>query len=261
MAGLFSKKNKKDKDDGSSNRHQGQPSSGSEYSQSPYPQQGHPNQPSIYSTSYVTTGTDIYVHGGIVKGSAQKDVYVIDPHFGGKDAKGKATDALYVLHTGRKEWNRPLIQTLLPAPRHSHAACVIGTVMYITGGQLSGYYLNDIVSFDMKTLNGKRPNWTTIEPKSDLPPARAGHCAAAYDGKVYIFGGADDQYYYNDIWCFDPQTSRWEAVPAYGTLPPSRQGHTACVIDDTMYIYGGMNFEDQLLGDLCAFRFRGNENE
>jgi len=71
------------------------------------------------------------------------------------------------------------------------------------------------------------------------------------------FGGADDKYYYNDIWCFDPQTKRWEAVPAYGNLPTSRQGHTCCVIDDTMYIYGGMNHEDQLLGDLCAFKFTG----
>ncbi|KAF9343975.1 Negative regulator of mitotic exit [Mortierella sp. AD094] len=107
----------------------------------------------------------------------------------------------------------------------------------------------------MKTLNGKHPKWTLIEPKSGLPPARAGHCAASYEGKVYIFGGADDKYYYNDIWCYDPQTNKWEAVPAYGTLPASRQGHTVCVIGDTMYIYGGMNFEDQLLGDLCAFKF------
>ncbi|KAH7054904.1 hypothetical protein BKA57DRAFT_389578, partial [Linnemannia elongata] len=69
------------------------------------------------------------------------------------------------------------------------------------------------------------------------------------------FGGADDKYYYNDIWCFDPSNKRWEAVPAYGTLPTSRQGHTCVVIEDTMYIYGGMNHEDQLLGDLCAFKF------
>jgi hypothetical protein len=128
MAGLFSKKTKKDKDDASSSntsRHQGQPSSSSDFSQSPYPNQ--PHQPSVYSSksslqqqqhqgsvlsatsfsthqsnahgpwssgmamstnpfprfahtaAYVTTGTDIFVHGGIVKGSAQKDLYVIDP--------------------------------------------------------------------------------------------------------------------------------------------------------------------------------------
>lgn len=71
--------------------------------------------------------------------------------FGGKDAKGKTSDTLYVFHTGRKEWNKPSIQSLQPAPRHSHAACVIGTIMYVTCGQLSGFYMNDIVAFDMKT--------------------------------------------------------------------------------------------------------------
>ncbi|KAG0309489.1 Negative regulator of mitotic exit [Dissophora globulifera] len=217
-------------------------SSGVVMSTNPFPRFAH-------TASYVTTGTDIYVFGGIVKGSAQKDVFVIDPqslhcqqlpvggntppamsghsavalgqyiiYFGGKDPKGKPTDALYVLHTGRKEWNKPLIQTLLPAPRHSHAACVIGTVMYIIGGQFSGYYMNDIAAFDLKS-------W------------------------------ADDKFYYNDIWCYDPQTNKWEAIPAYGTLPMGRQGHTTTVINDTMYIHGGMNFEDQLLGDVCAFRF------
>ncbi|KAG0290275.1 Negative regulator of mitotic exit [Linnemannia gamsii] len=254
-------------------------SSGVVMSTNPFPRFSH-------TASFVNTGNDIYVYGGIVKGSVQKDIHVIDAqslhcqilpvggdapsaanghtavslgqyvmYFGGKDAKGKTSDSLFVFHTGRKEWNKPSIQSLQPAPRHSHAACVIGTIMYVTCGQLSGFYMNDIAAFDMKTLNGKNPVWTMIEPKSSMPPARAGHCAASYDGKVYIFGGADDKYFYNDIWCFDPSNRRWEAVPAYGNLPTSRQGHTCCVIEDTMYIYGGMNHEDQLLGDLCAFKF------
>lgn len=157
MAGLFSKKSKRDKDDASSAssttnnnnaHHQARPSnstvrdngstnnsithSQSDYSRhSPYSQhQQHPSGPSVYSSknslqqssqqhlqysatsfsthhsastsnltgpwssgqvmstnpfprfahtaSFVTTGTDIYVFGGIVKGSAQKDVHVID---------------------------------------------------------------------------------------------------------------------------------------------------------------------------------------
>ncbi|KAF9391883.1 Negative regulator of mitotic exit [Podila verticillata] len=239
-----------------------------------------------HTASHVSTGTDIYIFGGIVKGSPQKDVHVIDfqslhcqrlpiggdsppatsghtavtigqyvMYFGGKDAKNKCNDVLYVLHTARKEWNRPTFLGLLPPPRHSHAACVVGTTMYIFGGRLNSYYLNDIAAFDMKSLNGKNPKWNQLEPISQLPPARAGHSAAAYDGKVYIFGGADDKYYYNDIWCYDPKTNGWEAVPAYGVLPTSRQGHTVAVLDDTMYIFGGMNHEDQLLGELCAFKF------
>ncbi|KAF9946493.1 Negative regulator of mitotic exit, partial [Mortierella alpina] len=260
-----------------------------------------------HTASYVHTGTDIYVFGGVVKGSAQKDMHVIDSrkcdqsfmrisipslssfkfetlscqtlplsgsdsppplsghtavtlgqyimYFGGKDVKNKCSDSLYVLHTVRKEWNKPTILGLLPAPRHSHSACVIGTTMYIFGGQFNSYYLNDIASFDMKSLNTASPKWNRLEPASDLPPARAGHCAAAHDGKIYIFGGADEQFFYNDIWCYDPLTNKWEAVPAFGVLPTSRQGHASTVVDDTMYIYGGMDHEDQLLGDLSAFKF------
>ncbi|KAK3812816.1 MAG: hypothetical protein J3Q66DRAFT_346689 [Benniella sp.] len=239
-----------------------------------------------HTASYVQTGADVYLFGGVVKGSAQKDMHVIDfqslhcqllpsvgdspppttghtavtlgqyiMYFGGKDAKNRCSDALYVLHTVRKEWNRPEIEGLLPPPRHSHSACVIGTTMFIFGGQLNGYYLNDIFAFDMKSLNTSNPKWSRLEPASEFPPARAGHCAAAYDGKVYIFGGADEQFFYNDIWSYDPQSNKWEAVPAFGVLPSSRQGHAACVVDDTMYIFGGLNHEDQLLGDLSAFKF------
>ncbi|KAF9168790.1 Negative regulator of mitotic exit [Actinomortierella ambigua] len=240
-----------------------------------------------HTASFVSTGADIYVFGGIVKGSPQRDVYVVDSqtlhcqtlqiagsdappamsgqsavtlghyimYFGGKDAKGRSGDSLYVLHTIRKEWNKPVIQGHLPPPRHSHTASVIGTTMYIFGGRFNGYYLSDMASFDMKSLNGNNPRWNKIEPAGPTPPARAGHCAAVYDGRIYIFGGADDQYFYNDIWCFDPAFNRWEAVPAYGVLPTSRQGHAACVLDDTMYIFGGMNHEDQMQGDLCAFKF------
>ena len=78
-------------------------------------------------------------------------LHLLQIDFGGKDAKGKTSDTLYVFHTGRKEWNKPSIQSLQPAPRHSHAACVIGTIMYVTCGQLSGFYMNDIVAFDLKT--------------------------------------------------------------------------------------------------------------
>ncbi|KAF9199109.1 Negative regulator of mitotic exit, partial [Haplosporangium sp. Z 27] len=136
-----------------------------------------------HTASYVHTGTDIYVFGGITKGTTQRDLHVIDfptlqcqslqaigadnppptaghsavtlgqyiMYFGGKDSKNKCSDSLYVLHTVRKEWNKPMIHGLLPAPRHSHAACVIGTTMYIFGGQFNGYYLSDIASFDMKS--------------------------------------------------------------------------------------------------------------
>jgi len=40
--------------------------------------------------------------------------------------------------------------------------------------------------FFFKIVNTSNPKWSRLEPASELPPARAGHCAAAYDGKVYM---------------------------------------------------------------------------
>lgn len=72
--------------------------------------------------------------------------------FGGWDpTTGQCDDSLHVLHTARKEWNRPPIQGQLPTPRHSHSGCSVGTTMYVFGGQVDNYYLGDIAAFDMKT--------------------------------------------------------------------------------------------------------------
>lgn len=72
--------------------------------------------------------------------------------FGGWDsATGQCDDSLHVLHTGRKEWNKPPVNGPLPTPRHSHIGCSIGTVMFIFGGQVDNFYLDDILSFDMRT--------------------------------------------------------------------------------------------------------------
>jgi hypothetical protein len=64
---------------------------------------------------------------------------------------GQCEDTLHVLHTARKEWNRPHLQGPLPTPRHSHSGCSVGTTMYIFGGQIDNFYLDDIAAFDMKT--------------------------------------------------------------------------------------------------------------
>jgi hypothetical protein len=75
---------------------------------------------------------------------------------------GQCDNTLHVLHTARKEWNRPPIQGPLPTPRHSHSGCSVGTTMYIFGGQVDDFYLDDVVAFDMRTSKKKRrgTGWT-----------------------------------------------------------------------------------------------------
>ncbi|KAK3828546.1 MAG: hypothetical protein J3Q66DRAFT_409963, partial [Benniella sp.] len=175
--------------------------------------------------------------------------------FGGwNPTTGQCDDSLHVLHTGRKEWNKPSINGSLPTPRHSHIACTIGTVMFIFGGQVDNYYLHDIMSFDMRTITQNAARWEKLEPQTESPPARAGHCAAVHDGRIYIFGGVDAEYFYNDIWCFDPRALTWTPIPASGYLPTGRHGHSCTVADGIMYIFGGNGPEGTELNDAYAFK-------
>ncbi|KAK5815967.1 hypothetical protein F5H01DRAFT_198362, partial [Linnemannia elongata] len=175
-------------------------------------------------------------------------------YFGGWDSmSGQCDDTLHVLHTARKEWNRPPLQGPLPTPRHSHSGCSVGTTMYIFGGQLDNFYLDDIAAFDMKTIT-QNPRWEKLEPQTESPPGRSGHCAGVHDGKIYIFGGADADYFYNDIWCFDPRALTWTPIPASGYLPTGRHGHACTVTDGTMYIFGGNSPDGTELNDAYAFK-------
>ncbi|KAK3846318.1 MAG: hypothetical protein J3R72DRAFT_363616, partial [Linnemannia gamsii] len=166
---------------------------------------------------------------------------------------GQCDDTLHVLHTARKEWNKPPLQGPLPTPRHSHSGCSVGTTMYIFGGQVDNFYLDDIAAFDMKSIT-QNPRWEKLEPQTESPPGRSGHCAGVHDGKIYIFGGADADYFYNDIWCFDPRALTWTPIPASGYLPTGRHGHACTVTDGVMYIFGGNSPDGTELNDAYAFK-------
>ncbi|KAF9213390.1 Negative regulator of mitotic exit [Podila verticillata] len=240
----------------------------------------------MHTSSITATGTDIYLYGGNQRGTPKGDLFIVDSvslecrpvapagqdhpmpksghsavnigqyiiYFGGWDSvTGQCDDSLHVLHTGRKEWNKPPIQGPLPTPRHSHTACAVGTTMFVFGGQVDSYYLDEISSFDMKSIT-QNPHWEKIEPQTESPPARSGHCAGVHEGKIYIFGGVDADYFYNDIWCFDPRGATWTPIPASGYLPTGRHGHSCTVADGTMYIFGGNSPDGTELNDAYAFK-------
>ncbi|KAG0235317.1 Negative regulator of mitotic exit [Mortierella sp. GBA43] len=125
--------------------------------------------------------------------------------------------------------------------------------MFIFGGQVNNYYLDDMLSFDMRAIT-HNPRWEKLETQTESPPARAGHCAGVHDGRIYVFGGVDADYFYNDIWCFDPRSLTWTPIPASGYLPSGRHGHSCTVVDGTMFIFGGVSPDGTELNDAYAFR-------
>lgn len=93
-----------------------------------------------------------------------------------------------------------------------------------------------------------------------MPPlCRTGHACISYGDQLYVFGGTDGQYHYNDTWCFDPPTRVWSELKCIGFIPVPREGHSAALVDDVMYIFGGRGVDGKDLGDLTGFKI-GSEH-
>ena len=45
--------------------------------------------------------------------------------------------------------------------------------------------------------------------KNSLVTTVGDHSAVVYNGKMYIFGGSDDDYFYNDLWEYDFESDSW----------------------------------------------------
>jgi N-acetylneuraminic acid mutarotase len=98
------------------------------------------------------------------------------------------------------------------------------------------------------------PRWENVQSVNEPPHRRTGHACATYGEMLYVFGGTDGQYHYNDTWCFDPRTQRWTELQCIGFIPAPREGHSVAVVDDVIYIFGGRGVDGKDLGDLTGFR-------
>ena len=144
---------------------------------------------------------------------------------------------------------------------------------FVFGGQAEGSFMNDLWAYDIKQresehslqgfalrrrsivgVAGGKHRWESIQFTTPPPPRRTGHVLTAHQGKLYLFGGTDGMYHYNDTWAFDIATGAWTELSCIGYIPVPREGHAAAVVDDVVYIIGGRDVNGKDLGDLAAFR-------
>ncbi|RIB15652.1 hypothetical protein C2G38_2191879 [Gigaspora rosea] len=249
----------------------------------PFPRYGH-------SSSKMASANDLLIFGGVHMGKARNDVFSVEINtlnvqsistmgdipsprswhthaeigskmfvFGGltqdpQTSEQRIDDNLYMLDIVTKRWSRISVNGTAPIGRYGHSAAVIGSKMYIFGGRFEGYYLNDLLAFDVNTFNSNGAGWEFITPTSQLPPGRMAHITCVHNDKIYVFGGNDAHRCFNDMWCFDPRTNTWSELSCIGFIPSARKFHGAAIVDDVMYIFGGMTQDGQELGDLTAFR-------
>ncbi|KAI1152118.1 hypothetical protein F4825DRAFT_330551 [Nemania diffusa] len=241
---------------------------------------------------------DIYIMGGLINSSTVKgDLWIIEagsnlacyplattaeapgPRVGhsallvgnafivyGGDTKIDESDVLdetlYLLNTSTRQWSRALPAGPRPSGRYGHSLNIVGSKIYIFGGQVEGYFMNDLSTFDLNQLQMPNNRWEILIENSEngvtstgkVPPARTNHSVITYNDKMYLFGGTNGFQWFNDVWCYDPPANKWTQLDCIGYIPSAREGHSAALIEDVMYIFGGRTEEGADLGDLAAFR-------
>ncbi|KAG9242891.1 hypothetical protein BJ878DRAFT_145364 [Calycina marina] len=171
-------------------------------------------------------------------------------------------ETLYLLNTSTRQWSRAVPAGPRPSGRYGHSLNILGSKIYVFGGQVEGYFMNDLVAFDLNQLQVPTNKWEFLIRNTDeggpaigeVPPARTNHSVVTFNEKLYLFGGTDGVQWFNDVWCYDPMTNSWESLGCIGYIPAPREGHAAAIVDDVMYIFGGRTEEGADLGDLAAFR-------
>ena len=154
-----------------------------------------------------------------------------------------------------------------PAPRYGHTLNILGSRLLVFGGQVDGYYFNDLVTFDLNTLSSPNARWELVQAVTDPPSARTGHICLSLGDKLIMylppspflwltvrFGGTDGLQWFNDTWFFDARSNSWVEVECFGHIPSPREGHAAALAGDIVYIFGGRGSDGTMLSDLYAFK-------
>ena len=129
----------------------------------------------------------------------------------------------------------------------------------VFGGFVNGSRVNELCRFSVpsnQTLEGSVCPQT--QAADQCPKPRASASSAFYNGKLYVFGGQDDDNNkLDDLWEFDSASSTWRQIQIQeGDLRPlARSGHTAVTYNHKMYIFGGILELTKELNDMLVFDF------
>ncbi|MGB9723757.1 MAG: LuxR C-terminal-related transcriptional regulator [Chloroflexia bacterium] len=115
-------------------------------------------------------------------------------------------------------------------------AAVLGGHIYVPGGRGGNGRPLSITEVYLVERN----QWGTA---AALPRPLCAYALAAFEGKLYLFGGWDGEGYREEILRYDPEADRWEEA---GRLPFPLGYSGAVVGDDRIYLVGGVNDEGPL---------------
>jgi hypothetical protein len=100
----------------------------------------------------------------------------------------------YLHFVATKHWSRALPQGARPTGRYGHTLNILGSKIYIFGGQVEGLFFNDLVAFDLNSLQSSTSRWEVllqnnkdqVSPQGRSPPARTNHSVITWNDKLYL---------------------------------------------------------------------------
>lgn len=119
--------------------------------------------------------------------------------------------------------------------RSEMPAVTLGDAVYVPGG------------FGGPTrLARYDPRADAWQALAELPAGRHHLMAAAFQGRLYLFGGAEGDLWAptEDVWVYDPAADEWQTLEP---MPEARMAGAAVTLGDRIYVVGGSGDGEALL--------------
>jgi N-acetylneuraminic acid mutarotase len=168
--------------------------------------------------------------------------------FGGANQFGDVLlNDIWAYDPSKNAWRNLKPSGVLPSVRAGPSmvyALVSDKVIMFGGGDMNSV-LNDTWAYDPVTNV-----WSDLSPSGPLPPARTGQ-SMVYDpstGQVIMFGGSDENGFFNDTWTYDPVANAWRNLNPSGPLPPPRSAQSMVYDSATgrVIMFGGTKDKSDL---------------
>ena len=119
------------------------------------------------------------------------------------------------------------------------SAVAIGDALVVPGGMTA----SGVPTITVEVYDTRADAWSRAAP---LPAPRMAYAAAAFEGKVYVFGGWDGTAYSASVFAYDPASDVWSSRAA---MPGPRGFAAAAALNDAIYVVGG--FDGQIESSAC----------
>jgi hypothetical protein len=124
----------------------------------------------------------------------------------------------------------------MPAERDTAGACVVGSDIYIFGGNAG----DEVQTSTTYRFSSETNEWTTL---TSMPVATSSHSVCVLDGLIYVLGGVDsDGIIIGSVHRFDPVANLWSAV---APMSVARMVFRSFVLGGSIYAVGGLDGEDR----------------